>query len=139
MCVTKAISADLALSSEPCRWEVAERPGSDKVRGCKASIDAKFEQIRIEAGERFDDLEFNAWLSVCQVTDDGDAVSQRLTARFGAPPEDVLASPLILVGTIEEMVDRLEQRRARWGYSYFVVQQQCVDDFAPVVARLTGR
>ena len=107
--------------------------------GLPASIDAKFEQIRIEAGERFADLEFNAWLSVCQVTDDAGAVGQRLSARFGAPPEDVLASPLILVGTIEEMVDRLEQRRARWEYSYFVVQQQCIDDFAPVVATLTGR
>ena len=38
------------------------------------------------------------------------------------------------------MIDRLEQRRSRWGYSYFtVVQQQSIDDFAPVVARLTGR
>jgi probable F420-dependent oxidoreductase len=104
-----------------------------------ASIDEKFEWIRADAGERFDDLEFSAWLSVCQVTDDADAAGQRLSARFGAPPDDVLASPLILVGTIEEMLDRLEQRRARWGYSYFIVQQQSVDDFAPVVAELTGR
>ena len=37
------------------------------------------------------------------------------------------------------MIDRLEQRRSRWGYSYFVVQQQSIDDFAPVVAGLTGR
>lgn len=104
-----------------------------------ASIDAKFEQIRIDAGGRFDDLEFTAWLSVCQVTDDAGAAGQRLSARFGASTDDVLASPLILVGTIEEMIDRLEHRRARWGYSYFVVQQQSVDDFAPAVARLTGR
>ena len=104
-----------------------------------ASIDAKFEQIRVDAGARFDDLEFNAWLSVCEVTDDVGAVGQRLSGRFGASPEDVLASPLILVGRIEEMIDRLEQRRSRWGYSYFVVQQQSIDDFAPVVARLTGR
>lgn len=104
-----------------------------------ASIDAKFDQIRIDAGERFDDLEFSAWLSVCQVTDDVGTVGQRLSKRFGAPPDDVLASPLILAGTVEEMVDRLEQRRTRWGYSYFIVQQQSIDDFAPVVAELTGR
>jgi probable F420-dependent oxidoreductase len=104
-----------------------------------ASIDAKFAQIRLDAGARFDDLEFSAWLSVCQVTDDASAVGQRLSARFGAPANEVLDSPLILAGTIDEMIDRLEQRRARWGYSYSVVQQQSIDEFSPVVAAMTGR
>jgi probable F420-dependent oxidoreductase len=103
-----------------------------------SSIDIKFEWIRADAGERFDDLEFNAWLSVCRVTDDVASLGERLSQRFGAPAAEVLDSPLILGGTIEEMIDRLEQRRARWGYSYFVVQQPCIDDFAPVVDRLTG-
>ena len=34
------------------------------------SIDAKFALIREAAGERFDSLEFNAWLSLAMVTDD---------------------------------------------------------------------
>jgi hypothetical protein len=72
------------------------------------------------------------------VTNEAASLGQRLSARFGAPSDEVLASPLILAGTIEEMVDRLEQRRARWGYSYFVVQQPVIDDFAPIVERLTG-
>ncbi|MEP7113030.1 MAG: TIGR03621 family F420-dependent LLM class oxidoreductase [Ilumatobacteraceae bacterium] len=106
--------------------------------GLPRSIDDKFERIRDHAGERFDDLEFNAWLSVCRVTNDAAAFGQRLSKRFGASAEDVLASPLILAGTIAEMIERLEQRRDRWGYSYFVVQQPAVDDFAPVVEKLSG-
>jgi probable F420-dependent oxidoreductase len=106
--------------------------------GLPASIDAKFERIRADAGARFDDLEFNAWLSVCRVTHDAASLGQRLSERFGASAEDVLASPLILAGTISEMIDRLEQRRGRWGYSYYVVQQPAIDDFAPVVEKLTG-
>lgn len=35
-------------------------------------------------------------------------------------------------------VEHLEARRARWGYSYFVVQQSSIDDFLPIVARLAG-
>jgi alkanesulfonate monooxygenase SsuD/methylene tetrahydromethanopterin reductase-like flavin-dependent oxidoreductase (luciferase family) len=107
--------------------------------GLPASIDRKFHQIRVDAGARFADVEFNAWLSVCRVTDDVASVSERLSSRFGAPADEVLASPFILAGTASEMIDRLEQRRERWGYSYFVVQQPSIDDFAPVVARLTGR
>lgn len=107
--------------------------------GLPASVDAKFERIRADAGDRFDDLEFNAWLAVCRVTDDATSLAARLSARFGAPADEVLRSPFILVGSPAEMIDRLEERRQRWGYSYFVVQQDQLDDFAPVVASLTGR
>ena len=103
-----------------------------------ASIDEKFRRIRTDAGERFDDLEFNAWLTVCRVSNDVSSLGERLSAQFGAPAEEVLASPLILAGTIDEMIQGLEERRARWGYSYFTVQQPVIDDFAPVVATLTG-
>jgi probable F420-dependent oxidoreductase len=124
------IGVNVALPSAPDEASARD--------GLPASIDDKFERIRADAGERFDDLEFNAWLSVCLVTNDAASLGQRLSTRFGAPADEVLASPLILAGTIEEMIDRLEQRRARWGYSYFVVQQPAVDDFAPIVERLTG-
>jgi probable F420-dependent oxidoreductase len=103
-----------------------------------ASIDEKFGWIREDADDRFDDFEFNAWLSVCRVTNDAVSLGERLSTRFGAPAEDVLDSPLILAGTVDEMVERLERRRARWGYSYVVVQQPGIDDLAPVVTRLTG-
>jgi probable F420-dependent oxidoreductase len=107
--------------------------------GLPASIDRKFEQIRQDAGDRFDDIEFTAWISICRVTDDGTAIAARLSARLGAPADLVLASPFILVGTKEEIIDRLQARRERWGYSYFVVKQSSIDEFAPIVAELTGR
>jgi probable F420-dependent oxidoreductase len=103
-----------------------------------ASIDEKFEWIRADAGERFDDLEFNAWLSVGRVTNDIASFGQRLSAAFGAPAAEVLESPLVLAGSIDEIVDQLERRRQRWGYSYFVLPQQATLDFAAIVSRLTG-
>ena len=124
------IGVNVALPSAPDETSARD--------GLPASIDAKFERIRVDAGERFDDLEFSAWLSVCRVTDDALAIGQRLSKRFGAPADEVLASPLILAGSVGEMVDHLEVRRQRWGYSYFVVQQSVIDEFAPVVEALTG-
>jgi alkanesulfonate monooxygenase SsuD/methylene tetrahydromethanopterin reductase-like flavin-dependent oxidoreductase (luciferase family) len=106
--------------------------------GLPASIDQKISWLREGAGDRFEDLEINAWLSVAEVTDDGRSIADRLGSRFGADPADVLASPLILVGSEPEIVDRLHARRDRWGYSYFVVQGHKVHEFASIVARLTG-
>jgi len=57
---------------------------------------------------------------------------------FEASPEDVLESPLTLIGSESEVVDRLERRRDRWGYSYTVIPGDKLADFAPIVARLTG-
>ena len=125
------IGVNVALPSAPDQASARD--------GLPASIDDKFEQIRVDAGSRFDDLEFNAWLSVCRTTNDASALGERLGARFGAPADEVLASPFILAGTEAEMIERLEERRSRWGYSYFVVQQSGIDDLVPIVARLSGR
>ena len=104
-----------------------------------ASIDEKFALIRSAAGDRYDRLEFNAWLSVAAITVDIAPLGDRLAERFGAPLSDVLQSPIILVGTEEQIVERLQQRRARWGYSYTVFQREQAHAFAPVVAALSGR
>lgn len=120
---------------------VALPTAPDKVSakdGLPASVDRKFAQIRADAGARFDGLEFNAWLSVCRVTDDAKAVGDRLSARFGAPVAEVLESPLVLVGTRAEIIDRLAERRERWGYSYFAIQGPSIEEFAPIAAQLHG-
>ncbi len=105
----------------------------------EAAIDEKFEWIREAAGERFDSLEFTAWLSVAQVTNDAAAVAGKMGQRLGVEPHEVLASPIILVGNEIEIEERLHQRRERWGYSYHVLQADRAHDFAPIVQRLTGR
>jgi len=91
------------------------------------------------AGERFDTLELNAWLSVAEISEDTSTTVDALTGRFGAARDDVLASPIVLVGSASEVVERVLQRRERWGYSYIVVQGSAARAFAPVVASLRGK
>ena len=68
------------------------------------------------------------------------ALAEELTQRWSAlSVEDVPASPFVLLGSAEAMVDQLQAQRARWGISYYVVQEPYAAALAPVVARLAGR
>ena len=44
----------------------------------------------------------------------------------------------MLIGTVDQMVEDLQARRERWGFSYYVISEPYLDAFAPVVARLAG-
>ena len=47
---------------------------------------------------------------------------------------DILETPYLLMGTVDEMVDHLLGCRDRWGISYFSVRD--LENFAPVMDRL---
>src|SRR4051794_15918808 len=98
-------------------------------------IDEKVAWVREGAGERFESLELNAWLSIAEVTDDAGGMAEMLAGVFASPAADVLGSPLPLIGSIAECAERLHARRERWGYSYTVVPADKAVDFAPLVAQ----
>lgn len=100
-------------------------------------IDEKVGWLREGAGDRFDDIELNAWLAVAEITEDP-AVVEGTAALFGTDAESLRRSPLALVGSAGEVTDMLHERRERWGYSYHVIPGEKAHDFAPIVASLTG-
>ncbi|HEX3907576.1 MAG TPA: TIGR03621 family F420-dependent LLM class oxidoreductase [Mycobacteriales bacterium] len=102
------------------------------------SIDEKLSWIRAAAGPRFDDLELHGWLRHAHVTNDAMALAEGLAAGFQADAAEVLDSPIVLIGDIGEIGERLHARRERWGYSYFTIQQSVAREFAPVVALLSS-
>jgi len=105
-------------------------------------MDEKLEWVKQGAGERFDSLEINAWVAVASLTDDAVGLAELIAPTFGIPPEEsqtTLDSPMVMVGTVDEIGERLEARRDRWGFSYHVVRDEAVLEMAPVVAAFTGR
>ncbi|MGE0136425.1 MAG: TIGR03621 family F420-dependent LLM class oxidoreductase [Ilumatobacteraceae bacterium] len=102
------------------------------------AIDRKFELVRRVAGDRFDALEITSWTSVAAITDDLSRVRARLHAAFGDAAL-ALQSPVVLAGSVGQVVDELVRRRERWGYSYVALQADQAEAFAPVVAELAGR
>jgi hypothetical protein len=53
-------------------------------------------------------------------------------------PEVVRNSPLALVGSHREVVDKLQGIRELFGISYFAVFDSAFDDLGPIVAELAG-
>jgi len=85
-------------------------------------------------------LELNALIQRVVVTDNRRQAAEELTRRWPElSPADILASPYVLIGTVDQQVEDLQARRERWGMSYYVVFEPYMDAFAPVVARLAGR
>jgi hypothetical protein len=50
--------------------------------------------------------------------------------------EDVLQMPSMLIGSVDEMVLDLQARRESYGFSYYVVADEQMEAFAPVIKRL---
>jgi probable F420-dependent oxidoreductase len=98
----------------------------------------KVEWIRQAARERFDQLEINSFVFVVQVTDHREGVANGMSHHFHLTPEQLLASPHCLIGTIEQICTDLLLRRELYGISYITVPVDHIDSLAPVVARLAG-
>ena len=62
----------------------------------------------------------------------------RTATMLGLPGEDALELPIVLIGTSDELCERLLERRERWGFTNIVVPGEAMESFAPVVARLAG-
>ena len=60
-----------------------------------------------------------------------------LAPMFGITPDQAKDMPIVLVGTVSQIIEDLQRRREMYGFSYIVVHD--LDAFAPVVAALAGK
>jgi probable F420-dependent oxidoreductase len=106
-----------------------------------SSVDERVRLVRTVAGEeRYARLELSALVQRVVVTDDRLRTAEELTSRWPQlTPDEILQSPYVLIGTVDQMVEDLQARRERWGISYYVIFEPYLDGFAPVVTRLAGR
>jgi probable F420-dependent oxidoreductase len=104
-----------------------------------AGVDERVQLVREAAGDRFESLELSALVQRVVVTDNRRQAAEELARRWSQlSPAEILESPYVLVGTIDQQVEDLLARRARWGISYYVVFEPFLEAFAPVIARLAG-
>lgn len=98
----------------------------------------RVEWIRQAAGPRFDRLELQVLTFFVQVVPDRVEAIERLSGLLSVDPVQVEETPVALIGTVEEIVEILQRRRAEFGFSYVVVHEAEIEAFAPVVAALAG-
>jgi probable F420-dependent oxidoreductase len=104
-------------------------------------VDGRVQVVREAAGEeRFARLELSALVQRVIVTEQRTQVAEELAGRWTQlRAEEILQSPYVLVGTVEQLTEDLRMRRDRWNLSYYVIFEPYMDVFAPVVARLAGQ
>ncbi len=105
------------------------------------AYDAKLARVGEVLGDRLDDTEINSLAMNTTITDDRDGALEFFAGMFGAPKEHVAQTPALIVGSVDEIVETLQERRDRWGFNYVVVQQnggQGLERFNEVISTLAG-
>jgi probable F420-dependent oxidoreductase len=109
----------------------------------------KLDWIRDAAGPRFDEIELGALLLNVTITDDPDSALDEFLERFapsarsgrtaGRTRHELFASPMVAIGSLEQVCDKLRETRDHFGFSYFAPPVGAsMQSLAPVVERLTG-
>ena len=111
----------------------------------------KLEWIGDAAGDRFADIELGVQLLNLTITDDVDRALGDLMAQFPSTErrtgreldslkEEILSSPVVAIGSLDQVCDKLMAVRDSFGFSYFACPVHARPaTLAPVIERLAGR
>jgi hypothetical protein len=102
------------------------------------SLKDRAEFVRANAAERGEALEFNVLVQTVSIGKTLEEQEARVAAQLSVPTELVRSSPLALVGSEREVIEKLHTVREQTGISYFAVFDAAIDDMAPVVSKLAG-
>jgi probable F420-dependent oxidoreductase len=95
--------------------------------------------VREAAGARYDSLELNIRILGVEVMADRDAAARKLAAQLNVPAEDLLDSPFVFLGTLEQIESQMKRMRDVLGVSYYTISQRHAEPLLPLVARITGK
>lgn len=117
-----------ALSSDGARLTTAERMAE------KISL----VQSEAMAASRTSPLRLEAGLIAVAVADDRLEAASRYESLFGMSAESVLDHPLSLIGDHARICERVHELYETYGFTDFTIRDALIDDFAPVLERLSG-
>ena len=115
-----------------------------------AAVENKVHRIQEAAGDRLEQIELNMTVRDVRLTHDRRAAARQLLNEWASVPErladvdqlsedDILDSPHMAIGSVEQIVEQLEIARERWGFSYLEVSSTDAEAVAPIMERLNGR
>ncbi|WP_200300792.1 LLM class F420-dependent oxidoreductase [Streptomyces adelaidensis] len=103
-------------------------------------LDERVARYQEFAVGRKEPAELNLLIQIVEITGDRSAAIQPWLDRIPhLSEEQVLLLPLVLMGTLEEIVDQVLAQRERYGFSYLTVLEPNMEIFARVVEALRGR
>lgn len=114
--------------------------GHDTFVGMTAeAVNDKVKIVLDAIGDRIADVEMNIRAFFVSVTNDRASAVQNISKMIRVEPEMIADTPFAAVGSSDQIVHDLLERRDRWGFSYIIVGAEDVESFAPVVAQLRGK
>ena len=116
----------------------SRRDGSG-LEDADASPDAftrKIAWIRDAAGDRFSDIELNTLVQTVVITERPRDAAAPLATEYSMEVDQVFETPLVLIGSVDQIAETLEQRRERFGLSYITVFEKDLENLAKVIDRL---
>jgi probable F420-dependent oxidoreductase len=100
--------------------------------------------IKQAAGERYPQLELCVFANNPQsnnpsVTDNPGPSIDKLAGDLSTTREAVLAMPATLIGSVDTLCERIQAHRELYDITYRTIPMYAMEQFAPVVARLSGK
>lgn len=93
--------------------------------------------LEAAAGDRIGDIECSTLVQAVIVTNKSTKAIANVSADFELPQQVITESPFLLIGSVDQIVEKLLGLRDQMGISHVVVRDAV--QFAPVVAALTGQ
>ncbi|WP_433292802.1 LLM class F420-dependent oxidoreductase [Pseudonocardia sp. CA-142604] len=105
------------------------KPGTEPEK----ALAERVEFLRDAAGERADDLELNLFIATVTVAPDKPdlALLQKVLPSFS--DEQILQLPSVLVGSEQQIAEKLQHYRETYGISYFATVDDSMEAFAKVI------
>ena len=128
---TRVLAEHPVGADDPVAWD----QDGDATAG---AFDRKLEVIRDAAGSRFEELEFNTLVQEVIVTDDAAGAAAKLIGDWKLGVDEILESPLLLIGTGDQIRQKLRRIRDRLRISYVTVFEKNMEAMAPVIEPLLG-
>ena len=104
-----------------------------------AAVDEKVAIVAEAGAHRLADIEMNIRTFFVKVTDDRAGMINAVAGMFKIPAELIEDSPFGLIGSVDSIIETIHAARERWGFSYFIVGGENIEEIAPVVAALKGK
>ena len=104
-----------------------------------AAVDEKVAIVAQAGAHRLHEIEMNIRTFFVKVTDDRRGFVDGVAGMFKIPPALIDDSPFGLIGSVDAIKEQILAAREKWGFSYFIVGAENIEEMAPVVAALRGK
>jgi probable F420-dependent oxidoreductase len=99
----------------------------------------KVARVKEAAGDGFERLEINVWISSAGLAGSGNSLPSSAAAAAMRAATAVYDSPYVLYGTLGSVREKLQRRREELGVSYYTLPSRSMESMAPLVAALAGK